>query len=279
MDKYDISVIVTTWNRASFLIDALDSLKKQDHKGTMQVIVCDDGSIDETPDVIKRYEGEFSDYKLVSFDTKDEERIECSRLPRMINKALKLAKGRYISYLPDDDIYMPERSRFMIEYLDKNEQVYLAYHFMKLILISPDKAVVGEAIDLCDRWDKTMKYWVENIYNRIDHTSIVHRNLGEENIEWNEDPAFKRAADWGFLLRVLKKDYEIASVERYLALGRKIQGMSLNRDGDQMIKKINNGVKWKGKYIMLARIAERLVIGDAPFPRIILIKWALRKPL
>jgi len=241
-DKYDISVIVSTWNRASFLADVLESLKNQDYGGTMQVIVCNDGSTDKTSDILEEFKGFFPGFKIIFENPEQDERLKNSRLPIMINKALDVVEGRYISYLPDDDVYKPERNRLMIEYLDQKPDVYFAYHFMKLILISPDKAVVGESVDLCDHWDESMKYWEENIYNRIDHTSIVHRNLGNENILWDENPAYKRAADWGFILRVLKKNSKIACVEKYLAVGRKIQGMSLNRDGDQMIKRISDGL-------------------------------------
>ena len=42
--------------------------------------------------------------------------------------------------------------------MDENPGIYFAYHWMKMILISEDKAVVGTAIDLCDPWDESMKY-------------------------------------------------------------------------------------------------------------------------
>ena len=234
MDKIDISIIVSVWNREKFLVDALQSIVVQDFKGKTQVILCDDGSLDATTKVIEDYRSKFDQFNLIRECPADEDRIKTSRLAIMINKALPLCKGRYISYLPDDDIYRPERNRLMVGFLDKNLDVFFAYHWMKLILISSDKAVVGEAVDLCDPWDEPMKYWEENIYNRIDHTSIVHRNL-DENILWNENPIYKRCADWGFILRVLKKGMKVDCLQKYLAIGRKIQGQSLNRDGDQMI--------------------------------------------
>lgn len=242
----DISIIVTTWNRESFLVDALESILRQDYQGRTQVIVCDDGSTDGTQDVIESYRSKLERLDVVREEPEPEDRLKQLRLAIMINKALPLCDGRYISYLPDDDVYKPERNRLMIQYLDDNQDVYLAYHWMKLLLVSPDKAVVGEALDLCDSWDESMKYWVQNIYNRIDHTSIVHRNLGpHQNIRWNENPIYKRCADWGFLLKVLRANFKIGCVEKYLAIGRKIQGMSLNRDGDQMIAAImgKQGVK------------------------------------
>ena len=39
----DIPVIVTVWNRAKFLVGALESIKNQDFEGSTQVVMCDDG--------------------------------------------------------------------------------------------------------------------------------------------------------------------------------------------------------------------------------------------
>ena len=231
----DISVIVTVWNRAKFLVDALESIKNQDFEGSTQVVVCDDGSVDETPSVIEQFRDSFTMYNVVNGNPTDEERITTSRCAIQINKAIPLCHGKYICYLPDDDIYLPQRNRVMFNFMESHPDIFLAYHWMKLILISEDKAVVGQAVDLCEMWDEATKYWVKNIYNRIDHTSLFHRNLFENNILWNEDLNYKRCVDWGFLLKVLDLELQLDCNPMYLAVGRKIQGKSLNIDGDKMI--------------------------------------------
>lgn len=245
MSDIDISIIVSVWNRANFLMDALQSIVNQDYEGKTQVVLCDDGSMDETMKVIEKYGPKFDQFDVIRENPSTDERLKSSRLAIMINKALPLCTGRYISYLPDDDLYKTERNRLMIEFLDKNPDIYFAYHWMKMILISPDKAVVGESADLCDRWDESMEYWVRWIYNRIDHTSFVHRNLGEKNVLWDENPTYKRCVDWGFILQILNKPnkdmFKIGCLEKSLAMGRKIKGQSLNMDGDKMIEEMAEG--------------------------------------
>jgi len=237
----DISIIVTTWNRREVLKDAFRSLVEQDYQGRTQVVVCDDGSTDGTEAVIKDYSAKFDEFDVLMERPSYEDRLQTSRLSMIINKALKVCKGRYISYLPDDDLYLPQRNRVMVEFLDEHPGVYLAYHWMKLLFVSSDMAVVGQVVDLCDGWDDGNEYWVRNICNRIDHASIVHRNLGSENIPWDENPRFKRSADWGFLLRALETGMQFGCVQRHLAVGRKIQGQSLNVDGDAMIERLKDG--------------------------------------
>ena len=231
----DISIIVSVWTRHKFLIDALQSIVDQDYEGKTQVILIDDGSLDGTTKVIESFKDRFDKFDVIRENPPREARLKTSRLAIMINKVLPLCDGDYISYLCDDDLYKPERNRLMIKYLDENPDIFFAYHWMKMILISEDKAVVGTAVDLCDKWGRSMKYWVENIYNRIDHNSFLHRNLGKNNILWDENPVYKRCTDWGFVLKVLAKDLKVGCIEKHLAIGRKIQGMSLNLNGDSMI--------------------------------------------
>ena len=52
-----ISVVVPTYNRAATLRRCLEALATQDYAGPWQVIVVDDGSTDETPDVVNAFPG------------------------------------------------------------------------------------------------------------------------------------------------------------------------------------------------------------------------------
>ena len=49
-----VSVVVPTYNRARDLIRCLDSLVKQTYQ-EFEVLVCDDGSTDDTREVVSRY--------------------------------------------------------------------------------------------------------------------------------------------------------------------------------------------------------------------------------
>lgn len=230
-----LSVIVSTYNRAEFLGDALESLLRQDLPGRTQVVVCDDGSEDGTPEVIDRYRELFESkgdvFDLVREEpTPDRRRTEV-RYVKLINRALPLCAGKYISYLPDDDLWLPGRNLILTEFMEANPDVFLTYHFARIYAVDGRKNVLGLCLDLCDPWDEANAFWVRNVWNRIDHSTIVHRNLFGDNIPWDEDMRFLRCGDWGFLLRVMERGRRIACVSRYLSVGRKILGASINLNG------------------------------------------------
>lgn len=239
-----LSAIITTYNRAEFLKDALQSVLEQDYPGHIQVIVCNDGSTDKTPEVIDHYKGLFEKQgnileTVTDLPTIEQRRTEV-RYVKMINKALPLCKEKYISYLTDDDLWHPKRTSLMVDYLESHKDVYLVYHFMKVFQVGMDKEFHRQIWDLHQEWGPGLKYWIENIWNYIDHCSVMHRNLHTDNILWDESFAYLRCGDWGFIKKALALGKEFAHIPTYLAIGRKIEGMSVHFGGvDKYLETVN----------------------------------------
>lgn len=269
-----VSIILTSFNRREFLRESLQTLAEQDYVGTKQLILCDDGSTDGSLEMAQQFRLDFDDFQIVQPPLGEptmEQRLKEVRYAKLINVALPLCTEKYITYATDDDLYHPERLRKMVEFLETRPDIYLVYHFMKIFRVTPGtreqgtgNRIQGKNLslfpcscslstvscllvpiwDLCHEWNPATEYWVRNIWNLIDHSSLMHKNLvnktlslegrgkGEgENIKWDDDPCFMRCGDWGFLLRALEAKYKFGFIPEYLAIGRKIEGQSLHFDG------------------------------------------------
>ena len=90
-----VSVIIPTWNRASLVVEAVQSVLLQTHTN-VQIIVVDDGSTDNTAAAIAN----FSDvlYLYQSHQGQGAAR----------NLGLRYAQGDYIATLDADDLWSPE---------------------------------------------------------------------------------------------------------------------------------------------------------------------------
>ena len=101
MDEKLISVLIPVYNNIRYLNDSLDSLNKQTYK-KLQIIVINDGSNNKfgLKKIIKKFEKKF---KNICFINLKKNRGVSSAL----NKGLKRAKGKYISWLSHDDYYHP----------------------------------------------------------------------------------------------------------------------------------------------------------------------------
>jgi glycosyltransferase involved in cell wall biosynthesis len=112
-----VSVIIPTYNRARFIGQAVASSLGQTYDD-LEVIVVDDGSTDETPGII----GTFSDLRLryVRLDKN-------GGRSRARNKALSLARGRYITFLDSDDYHLPYKTKLQVDYLESKKAVGMVY--------------------------------------------------------------------------------------------------------------------------------------------------------
>jgi glycosyltransferase involved in cell wall biosynthesis len=91
-----VSVIIATHNRSGFVTQAIQSVLAQSFTD-LELIVIDDGSTDQTADVI----GSYGDTRI-QYEYQPQ-----SGRSRARNRGLLKAKGEYIAFLDDDDAYFP----------------------------------------------------------------------------------------------------------------------------------------------------------------------------
>lgn len=108
-----VSVIIPTFNRADKLPDAIESVLNQTYKH-VQIIVIDDGSTDDTADLVKNYPG-------LEYHWQKNGGQASAR-----NKGLQNAKGPVLASLDSDDIWYPD---FLTRCVEKLEAEQLDFVF------------------------------------------------------------------------------------------------------------------------------------------------------
>jgi GT2 family glycosyltransferase len=94
------SVMVPCYDQGRFLVDALESLLAQTDPG-WEALVVDDGSRDDTPQVMARYAAR--DPRIRPF------RKENGGVASALNRALAEARGDWICWLSSDDLFLPDK--------------------------------------------------------------------------------------------------------------------------------------------------------------------------
>ncbi len=110
-----VSVIIPTYNRASVLPRALDSVIKQTYKAT-QIVVIDDGSTDETQDLIK------NKYSQIDFISQQNKGVSAAR-----NIGIKTATSDWICLLDSDDSWQANKLEKQVQAITENPE-YLLCH-------------------------------------------------------------------------------------------------------------------------------------------------------
>lgn len=129
-----ISIITATYNSAETINDTIKSVLCQTNKD-FEYIIVDGGSTDETIDIVKSYESEFSG-RLKWVSEKDKGIYDA------MNKGIKMASGDIIGILNSDDYYTSDDILQTIADAFKCQNVDAIYgdiHFIKDGV--PDKCV------------------------------------------------------------------------------------------------------------------------------------------
>ena len=112
IDEIKVSLIMTVYNGAEFIRNALESIPK---RHDIEIIFVDDGSTDNTFEIMKEY-----DRILAKFLKNDENMgIGYSR-----HKALEYVDGEYIMFFDCDDTINGDNFNKAIEMLDGSDLVY-----------------------------------------------------------------------------------------------------------------------------------------------------------
>lgn len=113
-----VSVIIGTHNHAHFLPDCLNSIKGQTYKD-YEVIVVDNGSTDNTKDVVEKYDWGKTRYHYQA----DTGSIAGSR-----DTGIRLAKGEYVAFLDSDDVWYEQKLEKIMEVFVKHPEIDIISH-------------------------------------------------------------------------------------------------------------------------------------------------------
>lgn len=109
-DLSRVSVIIPTYNRAAVIGRTIDSVLAQTYPN-IEVIVVDDGSTDDTRDVLSRYD------ERVRYVYQQNSGPSAAR-----NRGVAQSTADYIAFLDSDDIILPTKVAKQVAYLDAHPE-------------------------------------------------------------------------------------------------------------------------------------------------------------
>jgi glycosyltransferase involved in cell wall biosynthesis len=117
-----VSVIIPSYNHASFVEKAIQSVLNQTERD-LELIIVDDGSTDGTHSILAK----FSDprYRVILQDHQGAHAA--------LNRGLIEAKGAYLAILNSDDMYYPQRIERLVDFLENNWDVGLVGSYIEVI--------------------------------------------------------------------------------------------------------------------------------------------------
>jgi glycosyltransferase involved in cell wall biosynthesis len=211
-----VSIIVPTFNRPFFLENAIKSILSQTFDNYEVIVINDAG--EDVHSLIEKYNST-NKIKYISHDVN-------KGLASARNSGIKIARGKYIAYLDDDDIFYPDHLSTLVEYLESNPDYQVAYTDAE---ISYQEKVGNIYIEKKREIRYSFDFDPDRILyeNFIPVLCIMHRNdcLNEVGLF---DPILMRWEDWDLWIRLSRKF-------RFAHIKGSTCEVSLRTDGSSMV--------------------------------------------
>lgn len=146
-----VSVIMPIYNAEKYLAGTLNSIFEQDYKN-IEIVLVDDCSKDKSAEIIAEFQK--SHPEIVYYLQEKNMGAGAAR-----NKALELAKGRYVAFLDSDDIWMPKKIQKQLD-LMKLKNTPFSY----------------TAIEMIDENNNTIKP-KRNLKETCDYKYLLHNTI------------------------------------------------------------------------------------------------------
>lgn len=203
--KPKISLIMSVYNSADYVSEAIESVIRQTFTA-WELIIINDCSTDATSEILNRYASQDS---RISVHTN----AVNLRLPNSLNKALSLAKGKYIARMDADDICLPQRLQEQYDFMENNPDVSLSScRFMTLKNGVVSSGGCGGKTD----FDSIKALLL--VTNPILHPGIIAK--AEDIQELGYDATFTCTEDMELWTRFVLAGKKVEILSRYLMIYR-----------------------------------------------------------
>ena len=221
MNSPAISVVMTAYNTEKYIKEAIESILNQTFKN-FEFIIVDDGSTDNTRLIIEEYAKKDGRIKVIYNETN-------LGIVFSSNKAIKIAKGKYIAIMDSDDISKASRLEQQFAFMESNPKVGVCG--TNVILINKDGQKIGyKSFPETDEKCKKAFFFCNPFAH---NTVMLRRECFDEFGYYDND--FLNAQDLEIYMRFGQK-YKLHNLQEYLVYYRIHGQNSLFKNQKRMIK-------------------------------------------
>lgn len=187
-DNLLISIIIPTFDREEFIVETLDSIRNQT-SNHWECIIVDDGSTDNTIQIINTFIGDDNRFLFLSRETMPKGASACR------NIGAENSKGTYLVFLDSDDLISPQFIENRLEVVKNNQKVdFIIYpsvvfqqkvndlNVLYNILDKPASKDISRFLDNDNPWHTTGPVWKKSSFWKIGGFNIYSQSAQDWEI-------------------------------------------------------------------------------------------------
>lgn len=194
-----VSVIIPTYNRGDHLRICLKSIQEQSYRN-FEVIICDDGSTDNTRNVIK----EFNEHLNINYI----QDVNFGGPARPRNNGIKVATGEIIAFLDSDDWWYPNKLEVSLKNLIGYD---LVHHNLDIYTNTSNRIGVAKGRALAGNQFKDLLINGNGIVNS---SVLIRKDIIDIVGEFTEDKNLIAVEDFDYWIRVVKATNRIKYINQ-----------------------------------------------------------------
>jgi glycosyltransferase involved in cell wall biosynthesis len=236
-----VSVIISTYNSSSFVIETLDSVSKQTWK-ELELIITDDCSQDVTVEICRKWSDKngqrFVHIEIITSDKN-------SGVPANANRGLHAAKGNWIKFLGADDALEPRCIEDNMAWITLNPEVKVLFSSIKIFMdtfipqnlleVTPIIPYDPKGI-LAPTRSALSQYKMLLLSDRIHFTPSVFLNREMLLSIGGFDEEFRMFEDYPLWLNLTRNGYKLYLMEKVTVNYRRHSRAINNTDSNYLIK-------------------------------------------
>ncbi|WP_310378300.1 glycosyltransferase family 2 protein [Flavobacterium sp.] len=206
-----ISIIMATYNRAHFIVETLQTIKKQSFIN-WECLIIDDGGSDNTKESIEPLLEK--DHRFQFLKRPDSYK---KGLPGCRNYGLDLAKGTYVIFYDDDDIVHPHNLKTSLEVIETSQVDFCHYQKMSFEVEKP--IVENNPIAIAKFLTKADILKVVTQEIGLASCTVLWKKNCFERTRFNENLLY--AEEWECYSRIITENFKGIIINNVLYYNRK----------------------------------------------------------
>lgn len=209
------TVIITSFQREKYILATTESVFQQTYR-PIELVIIDDGSTDNTFELLKNWKDKIKDDEFKVVLVKQEN----TGAPKARNRALSICTGEYIQEVGSDDLLHPSKLEYSIKLLKENQDCQSAWAPVKMFYNPEEGNIFGNTKSKLEDIKVNFKKTSDNVFDPqyMPSAALHRREVFSKAGSWNEK--LRRWQDLEYQVKIMNAVKKYIVIDQAMYYGR-----------------------------------------------------------